>query len=233
MSGSDSLESPQGYLTASNCNLNKGEDQWVVREGSISLNSFNQLIRESNLSNLVVILDSCHSGEFLERDLVKNSLTTFSSRQDYFLITACRGFEQALAKKSETHSIFTGALLAGLAPEKAEEGQVTVDRLFDFIARELKKKNSRQEPLRLGWGRSLTLVSYQPRKQKIVPINEECPYQGLRYFTEATAKYFFGRKIVTEKLKQKLEEASFLPVIGASGSGKSSVVRAFVSIRRK
>ena len=59
-----------------------------------------------------------------------------------------------------------------------------------------------------------------------VSINEECPYQGLRFFTEKTAEYFFGRKIVTEKLKQKLDESKFIPVIGASGSGKSSLVRA-------
>ncbi len=224
VTGVDSLEQPQGYLAASDCNVTKASEQWIVRGGGISLNGLNQLIRQSDLSNLVVIFDSCHSGEFLERSLVENALTVFRSRQDYYLITACRRFEQAWAKKSEQHSVFTGALLAGLSPERAgDNGQVTVDRLFDFIASEL--SNSRQEPIRLGVGRSLTLVQYPPKKMAVV-VDEACPYQGLQAFGKEQARFFFGRDKVVQLLVEKLGKAKFVPIIGASGSGKSSVVRA-------
>jgi signal transduction histidine kinase len=224
VTGVDSLEQPQGFLAASDCNVTKAGEQWMVRGGGISLNSLNQLIRQSDLSNLVVIFDSCHSGEFLERGLVENALTVFRSRQDYYLITACRRFEQAWAKKSEQHSVFTGALLAGLSQERAgDNGQVTVDRLFDFIASELSQ--SRQEPIRMGVGRSLTLVQYPPKKTTVV-VDETCPYQGLQAFGKEQARFFFGREKVVQLLMEKLGQANFVPIIGASGSGKSSVVRA-------
>jgi DNA-binding SARP family transcriptional activator/ABC-type glycerol-3-phosphate transport system substrate-binding protein len=56
------------------------------------------------------------------------------------------------------------------------------------------------------------------------------PYKGLRAFLEADASDFFGREAVTARLLRSLAEddpaARFLAVVGPSGSGKSSVVRA-------
>src|SRR5262245_6118410 len=56
------------------------------------------------------------------------------------------------------------------------------------------------------------------------------PYKGLRAFLEADAADFFGREAVTKRLVRRLGEdqpnARFLAVVGPSGSGKSSVVRA-------
>ncbi|WP_414755945.1 caspase family protein [Anabaena sp. CCY 9910] len=53
-----------------------------------------------------------------------------------------------------------------------------------------------------------------------------CPYMGLNAFAEADAAYFYGRETVTQQLIHHLRDNSFLAVIGASGSGKSSVVQA-------
>lgn len=52
------------------------------------------------------------------------------------------------------------------------------------------------------------------------------PYKGLYYFDEADADHFLGRETLTARLAGRLRETRFLAVIGASGSGKSSVVRA-------
>jgi WD40 repeat protein/serine/threonine protein kinase len=64
-----------------------------------------------------------------------------------------------------------------------------------------------------------------------VPAGEiRNPYKGLRAFLEADAADFFGRETVTKRLLRRLEEdhpsSRFLAVVGPSGSGKSSVVRA-------
>jgi WD40 repeat protein/energy-coupling factor transporter ATP-binding protein EcfA2 len=74
-----------------------------------------------------------------------------------------------------------------------------------------------------------------------VPVDEaptpgEPPFKGLQYFTEADAGLFFGREQLTARLISRLHpvtsrrgtggKGNFLAVIGASGSGKSSVVRA-------
>jgi DNA-binding SARP family transcriptional activator/energy-coupling factor transporter ATP-binding protein EcfA2 len=54
----------------------------------------------------------------------------------------------------------------------------------------------------------------------------EPPYQGLHYFDEADSERFFGRERLTQRLVDRMETESFLAVIGASGSGKSSIIRA-------
>ena len=56
------------------------------------------------------------------------------------------------------------------------------------------------------------------------------PYKGLEAFTEADHANFFGRRSVTDELLSHLDRpgaaGSFVVAVGASGSGKSSVVRA-------
>ncbi len=54
----------------------------------------------------------------------------------------------------------------------------------------------------------------------------ECPYRGLQVFEEEHAPFFFGREAATEWLVNELRDSRFLAVIGPSGSGKSSLVRA-------
>ena len=56
----------------------------------------------------------------------------------------------------------------------------------------------------------------------------EPPYKGLTYFTEADADWFFGREVDTSILVNRLHDLNFLAIVGASGSGKSSLVRAGV-----
>src|SRR6266487_2639461 len=92
----------------------------------------------------------------------------------------------------------------------------------------------------------VTLQHEVPREQhQIVPapspvkvdILQRNPYKGLRSFTSADARDFFGREaLVTEmtealkamlaKEQQNVEHARLLAVVGPSGSGKSSVVMA-------
>jgi len=52
------------------------------------------------------------------------------------------------------------------------------------------------------------------------------PYLGLSTFQECDADLFFGREALVAELVSRVERATFLAVLGASGSGKSSVVRA-------
>jgi WD40 repeat protein/class 3 adenylate cyclase len=52
------------------------------------------------------------------------------------------------------------------------------------------------------------------------------PYKGLRPFEEGDAADFFGREDLTRQLVERLGETRFLAVVGPSGSGKSSVVKA-------
>lgn len=53
-----------------------------------------------------------------------------------------------------------------------------------------------------------------------------CPYRGLRPFREEDEPFFFGRNSFAETLTDAVLRKPFVAVVGASGSGKSSVVRA-------
>ncbi len=57
---------------------------------------------------------------------------------------------------------------------------------------------------------------------------EVCPYKSLKAFTQDDAYFFHGREELIAEIIEKLQSTSFLAVVGASGSGKSSVVRAGV-----
>ena len=58
------------------------------------------------------------------------------------------------------------------------------------------------------------------------PIELRNPYKGLRPFGEADAADFFGREGLINHLLIHLSRANFLAVVGPSGSGKSSIVKA-------
>jgi WD40 repeat protein/transcriptional regulator with XRE-family HTH domain len=67
----------------------------------------------------------------------------------------------------------------------------------------------------------------------LVPLGEAGlpnPYKGLRAYREVDAPDFFGREALTARLLARLSDRDplvrFLAVVGPSGSGKSSVVRA-------
>ncbi|MGD1914221.1 MAG: CHAT domain-containing protein [Rivularia sp. (in: cyanobacteria)] len=52
-----------------------------------------------------------------------------------------------------------------------------------------------------------------------------CPYRGLFAFRKEDADIFFGREVVSDELYQRVERREpLIAVVGASGSGKSSVV---------
>jgi len=58
------------------------------------------------------------------------------------------------------------------------------------------------------------------------PAPGEAPFKGLQYFDVEDSFLFFGREALTRDLLEHIRDHQFLAVVGASGSGKSSVVRA-------
>jgi WD40 repeat protein/basic membrane lipoprotein Med (substrate-binding protein (PBP1-ABC) superfamily)/DNA-binding SARP family transcriptional activator len=70
----------------------------------------------------------------------------------------------------------------------------------------------------------------EPPEQPIAdlpPAPGKSPFKGLEFYDVADADLFFGRETLLERLVRRLREYPFLlAVVGASGSGKSSVVRA-------
>jgi hypothetical protein len=61
---------------------------------------------------------------------------------------------------------------------------------------------------------------------RVVRTDDVVPYRGLRVFGEEDAPFFFGRDREVQRLLEKLKSSRFVAVLGPSGSGKSSLVRA-------
>jgi len=53
-----------------------------------------------------------------------------------------------------------------------------------------------------------------------------CPFRGLESFRPEDSEFFFGREDLTQKLVGRIRAHPFLAILGASGSGKSSLVMA-------
>jgi WD40 repeat protein/class 3 adenylate cyclase len=74
----------------------------------------------------------------------------------------------------------------------------------------------------LKLGRLYTVEGRDPRRE----VGDLCPYKGLASFEEDDWASFFGRERLVGELAARTVQVGVLGVVGASGSGKSSLVAA-------
>ena len=73
---------------------------------------------------------------------------------------------------------------------------------------------------------TLAAASIPPVSASIGNLTSLKPYPGLRSFTQDEALLFFGREVQVRQIRDILANRNLLVVLGGSGSGKSSLVRA-------
>ena len=146
------------------------------------------------------------------------------------------------------------AIAAGYAPDHAPE-EVPADWLLEASAgvplrvHELAGQWARREAARrvgVAAGRAAEgraelrsreaevrggVVDLQTAREHVALLTEHdepvvCPFKGLASFDVSDAPYFFGREELVAELVARLAGAPLLGVIGPSGSGKSSALRA-------
>jgi DNA-binding SARP family transcriptional activator len=69
-------------------------------------------------------------------------------------------------------------------------------------------------------------VTVDGRETAVSPLQDVCPFKGLVPFEAEDAELFFGRERLVDELVARLADAPLLAVVGPSGSGKSSLLRA-------
>ncbi|MCG8364247.1 MAG: caspase family protein, partial [Pseudanabaenales cyanobacterium] len=216
----------EGYLATSDTDPSKGSF-------GLSLFWLRRLLQESPIRQRIVWLDCCHSGEllnFLEADPGAREGT------DRLFMAASREYEPAYESLDSPHSVFTQALVSGLNPYKVEGGIVNNHAIMDWVSQQL--KGEIQQPLFESSGSEIILtraagsgnfIPTQPTStlDKLRQLSFAfCPYQGLSAFDERHADYFFGREDLTKQLLEKIRTRQFCAVVGASSSGKTSLLRA-------
>jgi WD40 repeat protein/class 3 adenylate cyclase len=95
----------------------------------------------------------------------------------------------------------------------------------DFLATERRERSADLEFANNVIGLKLARL-YGGDKRPVETDAGECPYKGLASFEEEDARLFFGRERLVGELAARTVGAGLLAVVGASGSGKSSVIAA-------
>jgi len=207
----------EGYLALSDSQPDKGFY-------GLSLFWLRRLLQESPVRQRIVILDCCHSGEllnFLEADPGAHPGT------DRLFMAASREYETAFESLESPYSVFTQAILTGLNPQRVDSGIVTNHSLTDYVNHAL--KGEIQQPLFESSGSEIILTRHRGNSAvppTVIKSTDDCPYRGLEFFDETHTQFFFGREELTATLIDQLRANHFVAVVGASGIGKSSLVRA-------
>ncbi|MBD1875623.1 caspase family protein [Nodosilinea sp. FACHB-131] len=216
----------EGYLATSDANPAAGHY-------GLSLHWLRRLLQESPVRQRVILLDCCNSGEFfnmLEADPGARAGT------DRLFMAAAREYEAAYESLNSNHSVFTQALLSGLNPYKIKGGIVNGHSLTDTVNREL--KGELQQPLFESSGSEIVLTRVSgmvaaaadtppPLLERLQKLRYGfCPFPGIAPFEAAHSEFFFGRDEITQTLVEQVQSSRLCVVTGASGIGKTSLLRA-------
>lgn len=182
---------------------------------ALALSHLVKLARASAAQNVCIWLDCCHSGEIFQ-------FIRENEEKGFFVVAASSDKGEALAKLGE--SVLTKLLCEALTPDP-QRLEIRVLDVETYL--KAHRKNKPQEIL-LKCGNSpfvLTRMDSEVAVASPYPPKHP-PYKGLLTFTQADREFFFGRDGMIQQLLDKLSASRFMPLLGASGSGKSSLVLA-------
>ncbi len=153
----------------------------------------------------------------------------------------------ALTVDSRLHSPFALALFEALANGEADlaikgkrDGVITATELYHYLREQVEvqaEERASHEQTPGLWplnkhrnGEFIFLAPGHPLNLPPAPdlTDELNPYRGLKSYDQQHAPLFFGREDEIKELVALVEQQPFLAVLGASGTGKSSLVKAGV-----
>ncbi|MGD9031005.1 MAG: caspase family protein, partial [Anaerolineae bacterium] len=156
-------------------------------------------------------------------------------------VVSCLGTRK---EHSDRHSPFAQAFFAGLAgegdivPKGQGDGVITASELALYLRQIVEVEVAQRATLEqtpqiwpLSKHRTGEYIFLVPGHPLNLPPAETLtarnnPYRGLRPYEREHQELFFGREEETEELLARIESQPFVAVLGASGTGKSSLVKA-------
>ncbi|GAX39611.1 diguanylate cyclase [Tolypothrix sp. NIES-4075] len=219
----------------------------------LSMKRLHDALQKLPCRHLLIILDCCFAGAFRwagNREAVRQD-KLYRERYDRFI---CSCAQQVIMSASDDekaadslypfgqrtehdgHSPFAEFLLKALTEQAdwSEDGVLTATELYVYLHSELGKINAKQIPnfcqlQRHDKGEYIFPVPSFDRKNlaSAPAISEKTnPYRGLKPFEEEHSQLFFGRNKLISQLAEFISDRPLTVVLGASGSGKSSLVKA-------
>ncbi|MGD1807444.1 caspase family protein [Dapis sp. BLCC M126] len=208
----------EGFLATSDTNPEKGK--W-----GISLHWLSQLLQKSPVKQQIVWLDCYYQEKKI--NFLQTALGNIESTDnDRCFIFVSQPAEATTIQINSEHSFLTNYLLEALEPENNPNGWVTNYSLIDYLNQKLNL--SIQPPVFHNSGNEIILTGEKENTENTDLTAGVCPYKGLAAFefNDKDFKYFYGRKNLVNLLLEKVRSRNFLAVVGASGIGKSSIVKA-------
>jgi serine/threonine protein kinase len=135
--------------------------------------------------------------------------------------------------RRETAVATLTAILEATPADLVSLGRGVPPAVSGIVRRCLEKGREERYPSAHDVGVALEAVLQAPAGAALLQeVEERSPYPGLSSFTEKDAAHFFGREAEIKALWQRLQSRRLLAVIGPSGTGKTSFVRAGVIAAR-
>ncbi|MEC4984476.1 MAG: caspase family protein [Oscillatoria sp. PMC 1068.18] len=204
------------YLRGEIETSSSGESYLIINENlQISRTWLRKQLRHSKIEQQILILD------FPQREFIKEWL------EDLRLESESSQCILAGTSNSDNSEAFTQALCNSLTTVNQQNGLAIASWIYE-IQKQIVTSTSKPEFWLSGVQDIIEIIPSASGIQGIARNVDLgiCPYLGLRAFREQDAVYFYGRKSLTQKLINHLAKENFLAVVGASGSGKSSVLQA-------
>ena len=242
----DSADAPTGFLVPQDARMDNNSTL-------LSMTRLHDALVKLPCRHLLIILDCCFAGAFRwagNREAMRQN-KLYRERYDRFIsscaqevITSASDDEKAadslyaFGQRSEHdgHSPFAEFLLKALTEgvDWSEDGVLTAMELYVYLHSQLGKINVKQIPnycqlQRHDKGQYIfPIPSFDRNNLAPAPaISENTnPYRGLKSFEEENSQLFFGRNKLISQLAEFIINRPLTVVLGASGSGKSSLVKA-------
>ncbi|QIJ63829.1 AAA family ATPase [Streptomyces sp. JB150] len=192
----------------------------------------------------VLVLDCCFAGNAREPGRTPGPDPFGASRpQGSYLLGSAQRNTLAYAPKGAEYTLFTGHLLRLLREGDAGAARLlTLGGVYRLLDQRLQGEAAR--PYGGGTARMAELVLTENRRYRAQPAADGpaapdddadavCPYPGLRPFLPEQHHLFFGREEMTERLLARVaatRPGEPLVLLGNSGVGKSSLLRAGLSV---
>jgi hypothetical protein len=242
----DSADAPTGFLVPQDARMDNNSSL-------LSMTRLHDALIKLPCRHLLIILDCCFAGAFRwagNREAVRQN-QLYRERYDRFIsscaqevITSASDDEKAADSlypfgqrtEHDGHSPFAEFLLKALTEgvDWTEDGVLTAMELYVYLHSQLGKINVKQTP-------NYSQLQRHDKGQYIFPIpsfdrnnlapapaisENTNPYRGLKSFEEENSQLFFGRNKLISQLGEFITNRPLTVVLGASGSGKSSLVKA-------
>lgn len=241
--GLDNTDGPVGFLVPQDGERN--EETWL------KMQQLHDVLIKLPCRHLLIILDCCFAGTFRwagrEREVVR-SQKVYRERYDRFIaglaqqvITSASYDEKATDSlyrfgergDNQDHSPFAELLFQALNGEAdfTCDGVITATEIYLYLRDKITTKQTPElsQLKRHDKGEYIFPVpSFDRNQLQAAPTLDEKtnPYKGLESFEAEDSDKFFGRTNLTQKLQEFVTTHKLTVVLGASGTGKSSLVKA-------